>query len=137
MRKTLLLILVTCIIVMNFTPLMATAIEYKPVILSKQSSNAYYGKYTLGTDQNWYEDSFTITIDGNQLLYKKGNSVKNFEIKNQGIYSRTDNGTVFKYQKYYLVNKNQYLLVSHRKEIKHNGVFYYRIIIDGQTQLTL
>lgn len=115
----------------------------KPVIeedlntIKDENYQTYEGKYTLDANQNWYDDNFTIIIDGNQLLYKKGNNTKTFEIKNQGIYSRTDNGMVFKYQKYYLVNKNQYLLVSHRKEIKHNGVFYYRIIIDGQTQLAL
>ncbi|GGE67933.1 hypothetical protein EV200_108207 [Pedobacter psychrotolerans] len=122
---------------MNLKPLIALSTEYKSTVRIKQNSATYYGKYTLGADQNWYSDTFTLTIDGNQLLYNKGNSVKNFEIKNQGVYSRTDNGIVFKYQKYYLVNKKQYLLVSHRKEIKHNGVFYYRIIIDGQTQLAL
>ena len=111
--------------------------ENETNILQDEKHQTYEGKYTLGADQNWYDDTFTITIEGNRLLYKKGNNTKSFEIENQGVYSRSDNGLVFNYQKYYLVNKNQYLLVSHRKEIKHKGVFYYRIIIDGQTQLAL
>lgn len=116
---------------------MSGVMEYKAIPQSNQKSITYYGKYTLGEDQKWYSDNFSLEIVSDQIIYTKGGSTKNFNAENQGIYSRKENGIEFKYQKYYLPSKKIYMLISHKKEVKHNDVFYYRIIIDGQTQLAL
>ncbi|WP_448104609.1 hypothetical protein [Pedobacter panaciterrae] len=97
----------------------------------------YEGKFTLGTDQQWHADNFSLTIDNDQIHYKKDGNTKDFDAVNKGIYTRQERGIPFKYQQYYLSNKGIYLLISHTKEILHNGTYYYRIIIDGQTQLAL
>ncbi|MES2447305.1 MAG: hypothetical protein V4546_08995 [Bacteroidota bacterium] len=116
---------------------MGGVMEYKPVTQPIQSSATYYGKYTLGNDKLWYSDSFTLTITSKQIIYTKNGNAKYLDMVNNGVYTRKDNGIEFRYQKYYLSNKDIYMLISKTKEIKHNGTFYYRIIIDGQTQLAL
>ncbi len=137
MRKLLLVVIVTCSIVMVSKSQMQGVMEYKAIPQSNQKSITYYGKYTLGADQKWYSDNFSLKIVSDQIIYKKDGGTKNFNAENQGIYSRKDNGIEFKYQKYYLPSKKIYMLISHKKEISHNNVSYYRIIIDGQTQLAL
>ena len=97
----------------------------------------YKGKFTLGDDQQWHADNFSLTIDNDQIHYEKDGNIKDLDAINKGIYTRQEDGITFKYQQYYLPSKGTYLLISHTKEIKHNGAFYYRIIIDGQTQLAL
>ncbi|MFC0515166.1 hypothetical protein ACFFGT_13185 [Mucilaginibacter angelicae] len=110
---------------------------------AKDSANStvfkvYQGLYTFDTDGVIHADDFKLTVGSNQITYAKGEALKTFDVQYQGTITREPQpGIRFLYHKFLLLNKGEYLLVSDRKEVKHEGVFYYRIIIDGQVQLAL
>lgn len=103
-----------------------------------QNSKTYYGKYTQGEDKRWYSDNFSMTVNNGQVTYLKDGNKKYFDVIDEGIYTRKEQqGITFSYQKYFLTTEKIYMLISHKKEVRRKGTFYYRIIIDGQTQLAL
>lgn len=141
---------VSQIIPSNTTDVPADAVSYEPNnsvelkdesvsnIQPDQNSSTYYGKYTLGEDKIWYSDNFSMTVSKGQITYIKAGNTKYFDVIDEGVYTRKEReGITFTYQKYYLTSKRVYMLISHKKEVEHNGISYYRIIIDGQTQLAL
>lgn len=98
----------------------------------------YQGKFTMSTNGEIAADNFTLSVRKNVITYEKGGNLKTFDAIDQGVYIREPQpGVKFKYHKFYLTNQKMYLIISYNKEIKHNGVFYYRLTIDGQTQLAL
>jgi hypothetical protein len=115
------------------------SITHKGIAQTNQSVfKKYDGQYTFDQQGRINSDVFTITVNTNQLIYEKNGNVKTFDIVYQGTYLReVQSGVKFKYHQFYLTNKKIYILISDRKEVKHLGTFYYRIIIDGQTQLAL
>lgn len=101
-------------------------------------NRTYNVKYIL--DENGYavpnERTFTVTPT---KIYttRNGESVYwNCEYKGVKV-DEPVKGKQVKFHIYYLMNKNVYLIISDYKLVKHNDVFYYRIVFAGQTQLAL
>lgn len=107
-------------------------------LISPVEERVYEGKFTLDENENYIPDNFSIQFKENQISYNKNGNMKYFDVVYEGIYTHEEQPNIkFDYYQYHLKNKNTYLLVSVNKEINYQGTFYYRLIIDGQTQLAL
>lgn len=102
----------------------------------QDSPMKYSIKYFYNNNE-WVADNTILILSTNRIIIQKGNSTKTFECEYKGIRSKqVDKDISFKYH-YYLTKDNISLIISDYKEVKHNGIFYYRIVFNGQTLLAL
>nr|WP_186974000.1 hypothetical protein [Bacteroides intestinalis] len=103
----------------------------------QNTPRVYSVKYFYSSDGGWVSDDTTLSLSTNRIVVQRGSSTKSWECEYKGVRTRqVDKNTSFKYH-YYLTKDNIKLIVSDYKEVKHNGVFYYRIVFNGQTLLAL
>jgi len=88
-----------------------------------------------------------ITISNNKITVLRNGETKNWDVEYQGISNITDSGigfknnsnnnkgVPFKHHVFYLTRHKVYFMISEDKMVKHGDRFYYRIVLDGQTQL--
>lgn len=96
----------------------------------------YSIKFLIADNGNVYPTFGTISINQSEILYVKDSNIKNWASNDEGVvYQKEKDGISFKFHKFFLNKQNKYLYVSYDKIVKHNGVFYYTLIIDGQSQL--
>lgn len=96
----------------------------------------YSIKYLIADNGNVYPTFGTISINQSEILYIKDSNIKNWASKDEGVvYQKEKEGISFKFHKFFLYKQNKYLYVSYDKIVKHDGVFYYTLIMDGQSQL--
>ena len=103
----------------------------------QNSSRVYSVKYFYSNSRGWVSDDTTLSLSTNRLVVQKGGYTKSWECEYKGIRTRqVDKNVSFKYH-YYLTKDNVKLIISDYKEVKHNGVFYYRIVFNDQILLAL
>lgn len=101
-------------------------------------NRTYHIKYIL--DENGYAipSETTFTVTPSRIYVTRNGQDKYWDCEYKG--TKVDEpvkGEKVIFHVYYLTNKHIYVIVSDYKLIKHDDVFYYRIVIDGQTQLAL
>lgn len=84
-----------------------------------------------------YRSEANLQFALGNLYVHRNNYTKNWKCDYKGIIKKDDNKASFYYHHYYLPTKNIHMYISKIKEVKHEGIFYYRVIFDGQTQLAL
>lgn len=100
-------------------------------------NRVYQVKYYITNDGDIVADNTTLVTSFNTITVKREDFVRDWECEYKGIKIRKSERNVsFKYH-YYLTRDNIKLIISDYKEVKHNGVFYYRIVFNGQTLLAL
>ena len=103
-----------------------------------QSNSSYNVKFTVDTNGDLVYTNFILKVSGNEILYIKNGITKNWGIKYLGeIVHQEKQGVSFNYHRYFLSTQNKNVYISTYKNVKHNNIFYYTIIIDGQKQLAL
>ena len=107
-------------------------------IYSQSVFRTYEVKFLIDEKGYAYPQNATLIINADEILYTKNSITKNWYMSDKGIaYDDRGNGVKFKLHKFYLYNQKVDAYISYKKDTKHDGVFYYRFIIDGQTQLVL
>lgn len=103
-----------------------------------QTNRSYNVKFLMTSSGDLIATNFILKVSGNEILYTKNGVTKNWDVKYEGEVTQNEQqGVSFKYYNYLLSQQNKNLYISTYKSIKHNGVFYYVLIIDGQKQLAL
>ena len=105
---------------------------------SNDPNRTYHIKYIL--DENGYTvpNERTITVTPTKIYtIRNGESVYwDCEYKGMKIDEPVKGKQVI-FHIYYLTNKDVYMIISDYKLVKHEDIFYYRIVFAGQTQLAL
>ena len=100
-------------------------------------NRTYQVKYFIPNSNNIVSANTTLIVPSNRITIQKDGYAKYWECEYKGVkIDKRDQNVSFKYH-YYLTNDNVKLIISDYKEVKHNGVFYYRIVFNGQTLLAL
>lgn len=100
-------------------------------------NRTYQVKYFITNSNDIVSDNTTLIVTSNRITIQKDGYAKYWECEYKGVkINKRDQNVSFKYH-YYLTNDNIKLIISDYKEVKHNGVFYYRIVFNGQTLLAL
>ena len=100
-------------------------------------NRTYQVKYFITNSNDIVSDNTTLIVTSNRITIQKDGYAKYWECEYKGVkINKRDQNVSFKYH-YYLTNDNIKLIISDYKEVKHNGVFYYRIVFNGQTLLVL
>ncbi len=110
-----------------------------PFYLSKAESpfRTYYAKYIYRNGETRPSESI-VTVTPDNIYVDRNGEKKNFWCTYKGVVTHKESDNVsFNYHHFHLYKKDINLLVSERKIMKNNGVFYYIIIIDNQIQLAL
>lgn len=101
-------------------------------------NKTYHVKYIL--DKNGYAipSEATFTFTPTKIYVTRNGQDKYWDCEYKG--TKVDEpvkGKQVIFHIYYLTNKKIYIILSDYKLVKHENVFYYRILFDGQTQLAL
>lgn len=100
-------------------------------------NRTYQVRYFITNTNNIVADNSTLIITSNRITLQHKGYKKYWECKYKGVrIHERDRNVSFKYH-YYLTDDNLKLIISDYPEVKHNGVFYYRIVFNGQTLLAL
>lgn len=101
-------------------------------------NRTYQIKYILDSDGYAISSESTITVTPSKIYLIRNGETKYWDCEYKGIkVDQPDINHKIQFHVYYLTNKNVYIVISDYKLVKHNGVFYYRFVIDGQVQLAL
>ncbi len=101
-------------------------------------NKTYNIKYLLDSDGYAVPSESTITVTPTKIYVIRNGETKYWECEYKGVkIDKPDVNHEVKFHVYYLTNKKIYIVISDYKLVKHNGVFYYRFVIDGQVQLAL
>lgn len=123
MKKKLLLVLLIFLSVLSF---------------AANPNRTYQIKYILDSDGYAISSESTITVTPSKIYLIRNGETKYWDCEYKGIkVDQPDINHKIQFHVYYLTNKNVYIVISDYKLVKHNGVFYYRFVIDGQVQLAL
>lgn len=99
----------------------------------------YEFKYYLGKDLDYQTDG-TMLVRNNKIEVYQGNRlIRTFPYSSvETITNQVDTNVSFQYDYYHIYNSDiDRIVISKRKEVKKNEIFYYRIIIGNKTYLAL
>lgn len=100
-------------------------------------NRTYQIRYFIANTNDIVADNSTLIVTSNRITLQSEGYIKYWECKYKGVViHERDRNVSFKYH-YYLTDDNLKLIISDYQEVKHNGVFYYRIVFNGQTLLAL
>lgn len=105
---------------------------------SNDPNRTYNIKYIL--DENGYAvpNERTITVTPTRIYTERNGESVYWDCEYKGIkIDEPVKGKQVKFHIYYLTNKKVYIIISDYKLVKHEDIFYYRIVFAGQTQLAL
>lgn len=101
-------------------------------------NRTYQIKYILDSDGYAIPSESTVTVTPNKIYVNRNGETKYWECEYKGVkIDQPDINHKIQFHIYYLTNKYIYIVISDYKLVKHNEVFYYRFVIDGQVQLAL
>ena len=101
-------------------------------------NRTYYIKYILDNEGYAVPNERTVTVTPTKIYILRDGENQYWECEYKG--TKVDEpvqGKQIIHHIYYLTNKDVYFVVSDYKLVKHNDLFYYRIVFAGQTQLAL
>lgn len=99
----------------------------------------YEFKYYLGNDLTYQTDG-TMLVRNNKIEVYQGNRlIRTFPYSSvETITNQVDTNVSFQYDYYHIYNSDiDRIVISKRKEVKKNGIFYYRVVIGEKTYLAL
>ena len=99
----------------------------------------YEFKYYLGNDLTYQTDG-SILVSNNKIEVYQGNRlIRTFPYSSvETITNQVDTNVSFQYDYYHIYNSDiDRIVISKRKEVKKNGIFYYRVVIGNKTYLAL
>lgn len=99
----------------------------------------YEFKYYLGNDLTYQTDG-SILVSNNKIEVYQGNRlIRTFPYSSvETITNQVDTNVSFQYDYYHIYNSDiDRIVISERKEVKKNGIFYYRVVIGNKTYLAL
>lgn len=99
----------------------------------------YEFKYYLGNDLTYQTDG-SILVSNNKIEVYQGNRlIRTFPYSFvETITNQVDTNVSFQYDYYHIYNSDiDRIVISKRKEVKKNGIFYYRVVIGNKTYLAL
>ena len=105
---------------------------------TNQCFRTYQIKYILDSDGYAIPSESIVTVTPNKIYVNRNGETKYWDCEYKGqTFDEPRPGKKVYFNIYYLTNKNVYINISDYKLVKHNDVFYYRIVFAGQTQLAL
>lgn len=105
---------------------------------SANPNRIYAIKYAIDKDNYAVASETTMTVSSDKISIVRNGEYKYWECEYKGqIYEEPVRGKKVTFHVFYLTNKHINIVISDYKLVKHNGVFYYSIDIDGQKQLAL
>lgn len=105
---------------------------------SANPNKTYYIKYILDSEGYATPDKTNMTVTNNRIYISRNGNDKYWDCEYQGVrIEEPVKGKQIKFHVFYLTNKGIYIIISDYQMVKHNGIFYYSIKIDGLTQLAL
>ena len=99
----------------------------------------YEFEYYLGNDVTYQTDG-TVLVRNNKIEVYQGNRlIRTFPYSSvETITNQVDTNVSFQYDYYHIYNSDiDRIVISERKEVKKNGIFYYRVVIGNKTYLAL
>lgn len=127
MRKKLTIIVLLTILSSEFANLYAS-----------NPNKTYYIKYVLDDKGYAISSESELTVTPTIIYIIRNEEIKYWNCEYKGeTFDEPKPGKRVYFHIYYLTNKNVYINISDYKLVKHNDIFYYRIVIAGQTQLAL
>ena len=99
----------------------------------------YEFEYYLGNDVTYQTDG-TVLVRNNKIEVYQGNRlIRTFPYSSvETITNQVDTNVSFQYDYYHIYNRDiDRIVISERKEVKKNGIFYYRVVIGNKTYLAL
>jgi len=127
MRKVLVLLVLSIITSYGFDRLPAN-----------DPNKTYYIKYILDDKGYAIKDETELTVTPTRIYIKRNGENKYWDCEYKGkTFDEPTPGKRVYFHIYYLTKKDVYINISDYKLVKHNNVFYYRIVFAGQTQLAL
>lgn len=99
----------------------------------------YEFKYYLGNDLTYQTDG-SILVSNNKIEVYQGNRhIRTFPYSSvETITNQVDTNVSFQYDYYHIYNSDiDRIVIRERKEVKKNGIFYYRVVIGNKTYLAL
>ena len=99
----------------------------------------YEFEYYLGNDVTYQTDG-TVLVRNNKIEVYQGNRlIRTFPYSSvETITNQVDTNVSFQYDYYHIYNSDiDRIVISKRKEVKKNGIFYYRVVIGNKTYLAL
>lgn len=99
----------------------------------------YEFKYYLGKDLDYQTDG-TMLVRNNKIeVYQGSRLIRTFPYSSvETITNQVDTNVSFQYDYYHIYNSDiDRIVISKRKEVKKNGIFYYRVVIGNKTYLAL
>ncbi len=107
-------------------------------LFAADPNRTYQIKYILDSDGYAIPSESTVTVTPTKIYVIRNGETKYWDCEYKGVkIDKPDSNHEVKFHIYYLTNKKVYIIISDYKLVKHNGVFYYRFVIDGQVQLAL
>ncbi|MDD4991896.1 MAG: hypothetical protein PHR83_06660 [Paludibacter sp.] len=101
-------------------------------------NKTYYIKYILDSNGYAISSETELTVTPTRIYIVRNGENKYWDCEYRGqTFDEPKSGKRVYFHNFYLTNKNVYISISDYKLVKHNNVFYYRIVFAGQTQLAL
>lgn len=127
MRKTLTIITLLTILSFEFASIYAS-----------NPNKTYYIKYILDNEGYAISSESELTVTPTRIYVIRNGENKYWDCEYKGqTFDEPKPGKKVYFHIYYLTNKKVYINISDYKLVKHNDIFYYRIVFAGQTQLAL
>lgn len=107
-------------------------------LLAGDPNKTYKIKYILNSDGYAIPSESTVTVTPTKIYIIRNGETKYWDCEYKGVkIDKPNSNHEVKFHVYYLTNKKVYIVISDYKLIKHNEIFYYRFVVDGQVQLAL
>ena len=96
---------------------------------------SYSVEYIFDDKGDIYRSKAHIIFMLGKMIVERNDYTKEWKFEYKGLIKYQDGKAIFYFHHIFLPNKNINMYISDKEIIKHDDVFYYRIIFDGQTQL--
>ena len=114
-------------------------ISFNTIGQNNQMVERYEFKYYLGNDLTYQTDGSMLVRNNKIEVYQGNRLIRTFPYSSvEMITNQVDTNVSFQYDYYYIYNSDiDRIVISKRKEVKKNGIFYYRVVIGNKTYLAL
>ena len=114
-------------------------ISFNTIGQNNQMVERYEFKYYLGNDLTYQTDGSMLVRNNKIEVYQGNRLIRTFPYSSvEMITNQVDTNVSFQYDYYHIYNSDiDRIVISKRKEVKKNGIFYYRVVIGNKTYLAL